>query len=177
MFLRCLALTALESQLWSAFSLERKGELQVNLSLRSRQSSSGRVIICGEETNDVGLPARIGVCPQHDCLWQNITVEEHLRFFCVLRNITKSMREALHHLGPPNSGALTASRSPHQISFRWPKATTLYCDRLFRGDPSHPAGRYRSLSALQLTFWQNQQLGLTLMCGEPSGASSSASHP
>ncbi len=29
----------------------------------------------------------IGVCPQFDILWQDLTVEEHLLFYCRLKNV------------------------------------------------------------------------------------------
>ena len=29
----------------------------------------------------------IGVCPQFDILWTSLTVEEHLRFYCKLKQV------------------------------------------------------------------------------------------
>eukprot|EP00971_Amphidinium_carterae_P132602 2626071-Amphidinium_carterae.1 len=32
----------------------------------------------------------IGVCPQHDVLWQDLTVGEHLRIYCLLRGVHRN---------------------------------------------------------------------------------------
>jgi len=36
---------------------------------------------------------RIGICPQHDILWNDLTVEEHLLFYARLKGITKDQEE------------------------------------------------------------------------------------
>jgi ABC-type multidrug transport system ATPase subunit len=36
----------------------------------------------------------MGVCPQHDILWPDLTAREHLRLFCGLKNIPDSLVEA-----------------------------------------------------------------------------------
>lgn len=32
----------------------------------------------------------IGICPQYDCLWEDLTVEEHFIFFTRLRGIKQA---------------------------------------------------------------------------------------
>lgn len=33
---------------------------------------------------------KIGVCPQFDVLWDELTIEEHLLFYCRIKDIPKS---------------------------------------------------------------------------------------
>lgn len=49
--------------------------------------SSGNAWIGGLQ---IGLPSTnqlIGVCPQFDILWPSLTVEEHIRFYCMLKQV------------------------------------------------------------------------------------------
>ncbi|ORX80159.1 hypothetical protein BCR32DRAFT_233521 [Anaeromyces robustus] len=45
------------------------------------------------ETDMNQVYKRIGICPQHDILWNDLTVEEHLLFYARLKGITKSQEE------------------------------------------------------------------------------------
>lgn len=51
--------------------------------------TSGTAIISGYDvrTETANAQAAMGLCPQHDVLWDVLTVEEHLRFFCTLKGI------------------------------------------------------------------------------------------
>jgi ATP-binding cassette subfamily A (ABC1) protein 3 len=51
--------------------------------------TAGNAFISGRE---IGLPSTnqlIGVCPQFDILWHELSVEEHLRFYCKLKQINE----------------------------------------------------------------------------------------
>jgi ATP-binding cassette subfamily A (ABC1) protein 3 len=51
--------------------------------------TSGSAIVNGHNvTTDVkGAQRSLGICPQHDVLFDTLTVEEHLRFFCRLKGV------------------------------------------------------------------------------------------
>jgi ABC-type multidrug transport system ATPase subunit len=38
----------------------------------------------------------LGLCPQHNVLWDLLTVEEHLQFFCRLKGLSDPVFEAAH---------------------------------------------------------------------------------
>eukprot|EP00038_Savillea_parva_P006028 m.161240 g.161240 ORF g.161240 m.161240 type:complete len:1789 (+) comp12053_c0_seq1:172-5538(+) len=54
--------------------------------------TSGTAIVNGcDVTTDVkGVQRSLGICPQHDVLFDTLTVEEHLRFFCRLKGVPSS---------------------------------------------------------------------------------------
>lgn len=53
--------------------------------------SSGTATIGGHDirTNLAGAQDSLGICPQHDVLFDSLTVEEHLIFFCELKGVRK----------------------------------------------------------------------------------------
>jgi ABC-type multidrug transport system ATPase subunit len=51
--------------------------------------TSGKAWIEGQEIGYPSTNQLIGVCPQFDILWSELTVEEHLRFYCKLKQISK----------------------------------------------------------------------------------------
>jgi ABC-type multidrug transport system ATPase subunit len=51
--------------------------------------TSGQILIDGEPRTD-DLWKRVGVCPQFDTVWPDLTVEEHFIFYCRLRGVTSS---------------------------------------------------------------------------------------
>ena len=53
--------------------------------------TSGTALINGHDINDdiEGVRRSLGLCPQHNILWDTLTVEEHLRFFA---QVTADMR-------------------------------------------------------------------------------------
>ena len=54
--------------------------------------SGGGATIAGKDiaTDMAGIRHSLGVCPQHDVLWDDLTVEEHLQFFAGLKNVPKA---------------------------------------------------------------------------------------
>jgi len=60
-------------------------------------SSSGEAYIYGRnvrtEMNEIRHS--MGVCPQHDILWDEMTAREHLELFCYLKNVPSQQREAM----------------------------------------------------------------------------------
>eukprot|EP01135_Chromosphaera_perkinsii_P011449 Nk52_evm25s2402 gene=Nk52_evmTU25s2402 len=55
--------------------------------------SGGDAIINGYSIRDNidGVRSALGLCPQHDVLFGGLTVEEHLWFFCTLKNVPRDM--------------------------------------------------------------------------------------
>lgn len=49
--------------------------------------TSGKAWIGGKEIGDSSTNQLIGVCPQFDILWTSLTVEEHLIFYCKLKQV------------------------------------------------------------------------------------------
>ncbi|ETO28440.1 ATP-binding cassette sub-family A member 3 [Reticulomyxa filosa] len=58
--------------------------------------SGGRAILDGFDVvnNMLDIRKEMGVCPQHDVLWPNLSVEEHLRLFARLKGVTADKVEA-----------------------------------------------------------------------------------
>ena len=50
-------------------------------------ASSGTALINGYDigTEVDEVRASLGICPQHDVLFDELTVAEHIRFFCMVR--------------------------------------------------------------------------------------------
>lgn len=60
------------------------------------EPSSGSVHVCGL---DLALPAQqqqvaalVGICPQHDCLWDSLTGREHVRLYGRIKVRTEGAR-------------------------------------------------------------------------------------
>ncbi len=49
--------------------------------------TSGSAWINGMEIGTTSTNKFIGVCPQFDLLWPDLTVVEHLRFYCMLKMV------------------------------------------------------------------------------------------
>ena len=67
------------------------------------EASSGRVILNGIDStkNRMAFHSMIGFCPQHDIFWKELTVQEHLQFFFILRGsnpltINRDIANLLH---------------------------------------------------------------------------------
>ena len=61
-------------------------------------ATSGSMTVAGAdvETNLAAAQGSLGVCPQHDVLWAQLTVEQHLRFFARLKGVpTKEIDAAV----------------------------------------------------------------------------------
>jgi len=53
--------------------------------------TGGTIEINGKNINEIKeLWKVIGICPQHDTIWNELTVEEHLFFYCRLRGIPRN---------------------------------------------------------------------------------------
>ena len=55
-------------------------------------ASRGKVQICGKNINSHTSDAfsKMGYCPQHDALWKNITVREHLQCYAAIRGVPRN---------------------------------------------------------------------------------------
>lgn len=51
--------------------------------------TSGTALVNGFDIkNDIeSVRGSLGLCPQHDVLFDEMTVEEHLRFFCLVKEL------------------------------------------------------------------------------------------
>ena len=56
--------------------------------------TSGKAWIGGREIGHPSTNQMIGVCPQFDILWGSLTVEEHIRFYCKLKQVDSEAIEA-----------------------------------------------------------------------------------
>lgn len=54
--------------------------------------TSGCAFVAGRDVNSdmVSIRHSLGVCPQHDILYPDLTVREHLRLYGVLKNVPRS---------------------------------------------------------------------------------------
>lgn len=54
------------------------------------KQSSGSVRLLGEqiENKNMGMHLEIGICPQFDCLWDNLTAIEHLQLFGRIKGLS-----------------------------------------------------------------------------------------
>lgn len=50
--------------------------------------TSGTALVngCDIRTDILSVRSSLGLCPQHDVLFDELTVEEHLKFFCLVGN-------------------------------------------------------------------------------------------
>jgi len=57
-------------------------------------ADAGRVRLCGTDIHSSYSDAflNLGYCAQHDPLWENITLREHLELYSVVRGIPKERR-------------------------------------------------------------------------------------
>ena len=53
--------------------------------------TSGKAWISGETIGLSETNKKIGVCPQFDILWRDLTVEEHLYFYSRLKNVPEEL--------------------------------------------------------------------------------------
>eukprot|EP00698_Gefionella_okellyi_P006364 TRINITY_DN1572_c0_g1_i1.p1 TRINITY_DN1572_c0_g1~~TRINITY_DN1572_c0_g1_i1.p1 ORF type:complete len:745 (+),score=113.23 TRINITY_DN1572_c0_g1_i1:316-2550(+) len=68
----------------------------VNCLTGTTKPTSGTAFVCGHDVvTDLDAARRnIGVCPQHDLLWSELTLIEHLSLFCALRGLTGDAEKA-----------------------------------------------------------------------------------
>ena len=60
--------------------------------------TSGNAFVAGRDVNTdmVNIRHSLGVCPQHDILYPDLTVREHLRMYAVLKAVPSSeLKEAI----------------------------------------------------------------------------------
>lgn len=51
-------------------------------------ATSGSILINDKSITEIeNLWALVGICPQHDTVWPDLTIEDHLLFYCRLRGI------------------------------------------------------------------------------------------
>ena len=66
------------------------------------QPTSGHISICGRDTHSQMSDVRknIGICLQHDCLFPQLTVREHVQFFSRVKGLYKesTREEAEEHI-------------------------------------------------------------------------------
>ena len=53
---------------------------------------SGNVSLCGYDVESSVSEAfrQLGFCPQHDALWENMTLKEHLQLYAKIRGVPKA---------------------------------------------------------------------------------------
>lgn len=68
-----------------------------------------------------------GYCPQHDVLFDELSVYEHLELFCALKNIPKAAMpaEINERLAQANTPGTTTHRTPHTRHIQ--RATRVQC--------------------------------------------------
>lgn len=91
----------------------------INMMIGMIQSTSGTVSICGKDLNTQSLQAResLGYCPQHDILYDFMTVYEHLMMFGIMKGLSlnelkmdiEEILEVLKITGKKHSRASTLS--------------------------------------------------------------------
>lgn len=54
--------------------------------------SSGYAVVAGRDAigDMANIRSNLGVCPQHDILYPDLTVREHLRMYAVLKSVPRS---------------------------------------------------------------------------------------
>lgn len=60
--------------------------------------TSGTAFVAGRKVTDdmVNIRRSLGVCPQHDILYPDLTVREHLRMYALLKGVHESrLQEAI----------------------------------------------------------------------------------
>lgn len=55
--------------------------------------TSGHAFVAGKDAkcDMVNIRRSLGVCPQHDILYPDLTVREHLRLYAVLKGVPRSL--------------------------------------------------------------------------------------
>ncbi|XP_024973039.1 ABC transporter A family member 7-like isoform X1 [Cynara cardunculus var. scolymus] len=83
----------------------------INMMIGLIKPSSGTAYVRGLDirTNMDGIYANMGVCPQHDLLWETLTGREHLLFYGRLKNLkgialTQAVEESLRSVNLFNGG-------------------------------------------------------------------------
>jgi ATP-binding cassette, subfamily A (ABC1), member 3 len=100
-------LTMYEGQIFVLLGHNGAGKTTtINMVTGMIQPTSGEAIIFGKDvsTDLSAIRADLGVCPQHDVLWPDLTVNEHLTLYCSLKNVPIEKRkeaaaEALRMVG------------------------------------------------------------------------------
>ena len=100
-------LTMYEGQIFVLLGHNGAGKTTtINMVTGMIQPTSGEAIIFGKDvsTDLSAIRADLGVCPQHDVLWPDLTVNEHLTLYCSLKNVPLEKRkeaaaEALRMVG------------------------------------------------------------------------------
>ncbi|GFS20493.1 ATP-binding cassette sub-family A member [Elysia marginata] len=67
----------------------------LNMMIAETAPTKGRVVVSGNNVraNAHSVLETLGYCPQHDALWETITLEEHVRCFAALKGIHPSQLE------------------------------------------------------------------------------------
>ena len=68
----------------------------INIIIGLLSSNEGDVYIQGLNTKQSfsDIYQKIGICPQFDILWDNLTAEEHLVMFCKLKGLPEDAIQA-----------------------------------------------------------------------------------
>jgi ABC-type multidrug transport system ATPase subunit len=67
----------------------------MNLMIGQVRPTRGTVLVHGQDVRGAydDIKPAIGLCPQHNVLWEDISVEEHLRFFRRLKGLAPDEAE------------------------------------------------------------------------------------
>ena len=63
----------------------------INILTGNIQPSSGTAVLSGIDIMSESVESFIGLCPQHDILWDELTAEDHVLIYCKLRSINKNL--------------------------------------------------------------------------------------
>ncbi|GFO31417.1 ATP-binding cassette sub-family a member 5 [Plakobranchus ocellatus] len=67
----------------------------LNMIIAETAPTSGKVVVSGHNVraNTLSVLEMLGYCPQHDALWETITLEEHVRCFAAVKGVHPSQLE------------------------------------------------------------------------------------
>lgn len=67
----------------------------IKLIIAEEEADSGKIRLCDHDINSnlSEAFANLGYCPQHDALWDNITLREHIELYSVVRGVKPNIRK------------------------------------------------------------------------------------
>lgn len=78
------------------------GLYQTTRYIKTKKSYNNLLLFCSGEATISGYNIKtqqnlvngvVGICPQFDILWDDLTVSEHLYFYCRLKGVSKAMEK------------------------------------------------------------------------------------
>jgi ABC-type multidrug transport system ATPase subunit len=59
-------------------------------SVFAQETTDIQVMLGGETVGDTSSFQLLGYCPQHDALWKNVTLREHIECYAAIRGVSKA---------------------------------------------------------------------------------------